>query len=50
MQSVTVLWTVLGVYVMIYIINLVLMCMRPKMAMDSGSQSGTDDWIIGREQ
>ena len=50
MQSITVLWAVLGVCVMIYIINRVLMCMRPEMAMDSGSQSGTDDWIIGREQ
>ena len=50
MLSVTVLWTVLGVYVMIYIINRVLMCMRPEMVMDSSSQSGTDDWIIGREQ
>ena len=50
MQSVTDLWAVLGVCVIIYIINHVLMCIRLEMTMDSGSQSGIDDWIIGREQ
>ena len=32
-------WVVNGI---ICAINHVLMCMRPEMAMDSGSQSGTD--------
>ena len=36
-QSVTVLGTDLGVCVIIYIINWVLVCRRPKMGMEFGS-------------
>ena len=35
---------VLGAYFIIYEINCIVMCMRLKMAMNSGSQSGTDVW------
>ena len=34
----TVLGTVLGVCVVIYVINYVLLCMRPEMAMEIGFQ------------
>ena len=43
-------WAVLDVCFIIYEINCVLVRMRPEMAMDLGSQSETDDWVIGREQ
>ena len=43
----TVLGTVLGVCVVIYVINYVLVCMRPKMAMEIGFQKVEqvfDEW------
>ena len=35
---------VLGAYFMVYEINCIVMCMRPEMAMNSGSRSGTVVW------
>ena len=35
---------VLGASFIFYEINCIVMCMRPKMAMNSGSRSGTDIW------
>ena len=35
-QSVTVLWVVLGVCVVICEINCIVLCVRPEMAMNSG--------------
>ena len=40
----------LGVCVMIYTINRVLMCMRPEMAMEFGFTKWNRCWVIGREQ
>ena len=43
----TVLGTVLGVCVVIYVINYVLVCMRPEMAMEIGFQKVEqvlDEW------
>ena len=43
----TVLGNVLGVCVVIYVINYVLVCMRPKMAMEIGFQKVEqvfDEW------
>ena len=35
---------VLGAYFIVYEINCIVMCMRPEMAMNSCSRSGTDVW------
>ena len=35
---------VLGAYFIVYEIKFIVMCMRPKMAMNSGSRSGTNVW------
>ena len=43
-QSVTVLWAVLGVCVVICEINCIVMCVRLEMAMNSSPRSGTDVW------
>ena len=42
--------TELGVCVMIYTINRVLMCMRLEMAMDFEFTKWNRCWVIGREQ
>ena len=35
---------VLGAYFIVYKINCIMMFMRPEMAMNLGSRSGTDVW------
>ena len=44
MKSVTVLWAVLGVCVVICDINCIVMCVRPEITINLGSRSGTDGW------
>ena len=44
MQSVTVLWAVLGVCVIIWEINCIVMCMRPEMAVKFGFTKWNRCW------
>ena len=46
-QSVAVLGTVLGVWVIIYLINHVLMCRRPDMAVEIGFKKWNKWWMSG---
>ena len=48
MQSVTFLWAVLGVCVVIYEINCIVMCMRPKMAIKIRIHKVEPMLVIGR--
>ena len=42
--------TVWASCVVIYVLNHVLVCMRPEMAMDFGFTKWNRCWVIGREQ